>query len=300
MGESSEAGSEGSSSGSPMGKPSSKPGGQKPQTGANPTDMNPEAPMPSEGQNPAEDNGGGQGGGGNPPKSEGSGEGTPSEDPMTEQSKSNPPSTKPAAGNQKPGGQKPGQQGQQSQGQQGQSQSGGGPPGQAGSGAPPTSGEGGNQSGGEGTASGRAPQGKYEKPEAESTPLEQTPEQIDLENREKALSLQIKQLQEELSRGEVPDDLKDTGYSAEELDAFLRRLDQQIHNADSSTPEAQARQRQFEELLKGVDPGTQGELKIGATGDREASQSTGPNRRPTPKRFESAEKAFRKKMQKAQ
>ena len=160
-------------------------------------------------------------------------------------------------------------------------------------------GEGGNQSGGSGTATGHAPGSETAGPAPDSGPVNQTPEQIDLENRKKAIGLQIKQLQDELSRGEVPEDLKDTGYSAEELEAFLRQLDQQLHNTDSSSPEAQAKQRQFEELLKGVDQTTQGELKSGGTGERDASQSTGSNRLPTPKRYQSSEEAFRRRMQKA-
>ena len=107
-------------------------------------------------------------------------------------------------------------------------------------------------------------------------------------------------MQEELSRGEKPQDLLDElGISEDELDAFLQQLDQNLNHAgDETSPDALARRRQFEELLKGIDLNTNGDLKTSGTQPREASQSSGSNRRATPKKYESAEEAYRKKMQK--
>jgi hypothetical protein len=303
-GESSESGEGGESSKNGSEGTGKKPAGKKPAQGQSPAGQNPagEEPMPENSGTPPEDGGqGGQGGGSKP---EGA-EGTPAEDPMAEPSPEGQPPSNPQnkPGANKTGGNKPGENksqgqnpGQSGKGQSGQGQSGGKPGGDG----PPMQGEGGTQSGSGGTASGHAPGSDAAGPDSDSGPVSQTPEEIDLENRKKAIGLQIKQLQDELSRGEVPEDLKDTGYSVEELEAFLRQLDQQVHNPDSSSPEAQARQRQFEELLKGVDQTTQGELKSGGTGERDASQSTGSNRLPTPKRYQSSEEAFRKRMQKAQ
>lgn len=192
-----------------------------------------------------------------------------------------------------------GQSGGKQAGQQNGQQAGGQPGGQqAGQGNTPAGQAGNSSQSGGGTATGRGPDNDDRPP---SNPGTSAPsqEQIDSENLKKSIGLQIEQLQKELSRGEIPDDLKDTNYSVEELEAFLRQLYQQLHAGEAATPEAQARQRQFEELLKSVDSVEQGHLKAGATGEQQASQSTGGGVHRTPKRLQSAEEAFRRRMQKA-
>ncbi len=126
-------------------------------------------------------------------------------------------------------------------------------------------------------------------------------EAIDLENRKKAAGLAITKLLEEMSRGEKPQELMDElGYSEEDLENFLKQFDQDLNqSADPTSPEAQARRRQFEELLKGIELDAQGELKSGGDQPKNASQSSGSNRRPTPKKYESSEEAFRRRMQRA-
>ncbi len=125
-------------------------------------------------------------------------------------------------------------------------------------------------------------------------------EKVDLENRKKAASLALRELEKELSRGKQPQELMDElGYSEQDLEKFLQQFDQDLNQgADQLTPEAQARRRQFEELLKGIEVGAEGDLRSGGDQPRNASRSTGSNRRSTPKKYESSEEAFRKRMQK--
>ena len=278
-----------------------KTGQAKPKTGENPPEGEPmpAAPgeMPPEGGEP----GAGQGAGGGP-KPEGADAESPAEAEPGEGGK--PP--KPAPEN-KPapkGPKKPGQGNQPSQGGEpssGDSPTGAPPaPGGAGEGKSPSSGG----PPGQGAKSG-PPQDSSAPPDtgtpAESVPLNSPDEAVNLENRKKAAALAIKQLQEEMSRGETPQDLLDKlGYTEEELDAFLKQLDQNLNKAgDESSPEAQARRRQFDELLKGVELDSPGELKSGGEHERQATQSSGSNRRPTPPKYKSADEAYKKRLQKA-
>jgi len=123
---------------------------------------------------------------------------------------------------------------------------------------------------------------------------------VNLENRKKAANLALERLQEELNRGEKPQELMDElGFDEADLDSFLKMMDQNLNSgADETSPEALARRRQFDELLKNVELETPGELKSGGTQPREASQSSGSIRRATPKKYESSEESFRKRMQK--
>jgi hypothetical protein len=122
-----------------------------------------------------------------------------------------------------------------------------------------------------------------------------------MENRKKAASLALRELEKELSRGKQPKELmEELGYSEEDLENFLKQFDQDLNQSvDQQSPEAQARRRQFEELLKGIDVGADGDLRSGGDQPRNASQSSGSNRRPTPRKYEASEEAFRKRIQNA-
>ena len=134
-------------------------------------------------------------------------------------------------------------------------------------------------------------------PEGVSSPQEE----VDMENRKKAASLALRELEKELSRGKQPKELmEELGYSEEDLENFLKQFDQDLNQGvDQQSPEAQARRRQFEELLKGIDVGADGDLRSGGDQPRNASQSSGSNRRPTPRKYEASEEAFRKRIQNA-
>lgn len=122
-----------------------------------------------------------------------------------------------------------------------------------------------------------------------------------MENRKKAASLALRELEKELSRGKQPKELmEELGYSEEDLENFLKQFDQDLNQSvDQQSPEAQARRRQFEELLKGIDVGADGDLRSGGDQPRNASRSSGSNRRPTPRKYEASEEAFRKRIQNA-
>ena len=281
-------------------KPKTGPAKSKP--GENPTEGQPMPAEPGEMPPEAGSEGGGEGAGGGP-KPEGAESETPAETAPAEAGK--PP--KPGNGNKPaPKGtqKKPGAQGNKPS-ESGEPQSGESPPG-----GPPTPGEGSSGTPSSGSEPGAGaqngpPQGgtnpaDTENP-AEAAPLNSPEEAVNLENRKKAAALAIKQLQEELSRGETPQDLLDqTGLNEAELDAFLKQLDQNLNKAgDESSPEAQARRRQFDELLKGVELDSPGELKSGGNQERKATESSGTNRRPAPPKYKSADEAYKKRLQKA-
>ncbi|RLS56924.1 MAG: hypothetical protein DWH91_05520 [Planctomycetota bacterium] len=124
------------------------------------------------------------------------------------------------------------------------------------------------------------------------------PEAIDLENKKKAAALALEELREELSRGDVSQELlDDLGYTEDELDSFLKQLDERLNSAhDASSPESQARQRQFEELLKGIDLESEGQFKSGGDQERKATESTGSNRRPAPNKYRQAAEEYNKRI----
>lgn len=124
------------------------------------------------------------------------------------------------------------------------------------------------------------------------------PESIDLENKKKAAALALEELREELSRGDVSQELlDDLGYTEDELDSFLKQLDERLNSAnDASSPESQARQRQFEELLKGIDLESEGQFKSGGDQERKATESTGSNRRPAPNKYRQAAEEYNKRI----
>ncbi|QDT54132.1 hypothetical protein Pan44_21590 [Caulifigura coniformis] len=202
-------------------------------------------------------------------------------------------------GEQKQGGQdskdgggqssKPG--GDNASGKQSSSGEGGDPKPGMSSGAKP--GAGGAGSSGPGAAAAEGAQG-------EGSGGESTAEAANLENRKKATNLALKRLQETLERGDIDPELqKELGFTDDELRSFMDRLEERLADTgDDNSPEAQARRRQFEQLLKGIDLQTQTSKRAAGTGEGPSTSGFGTSGRPAPAEYRAAEKRYRESLNK--
>jgi len=82
----------------------------------------------------------------------------------------------------------------------------------------------------------------------------------------------LKRLKEELDRGDVdPELLKKLGWTDKDMQRFAERLERQLAEPKPNDPGAEARRRQFEEVLRNVDLESSGRRQ---TGSFNAQQST--------------------------
>jgi hypothetical protein len=185
--------------------------------------------------------------------------------------------------------------GQQGSGEQGSGQSGSGQQGsnqssQPGQGSATTGSSTGSGGSGDGSqspsGSGSGPGGNLE------------PEQADLQDKRRATELVLKRLQDELQRGEVSDELlEDLGWTEDNLRDFMSRLEQRLADTgEDQSPSAEARRRQFQEILRGLDYSAQSQRRDGSSGDRPVEEGFAAPRRPAPSEFRSDEEAFKKRL----
>ncbi|MBW3539148.1 MAG: hypothetical protein KY476_02665 [Planctomycetes bacterium] len=121
-------------------------------------------------------------------------------------------------------------------------------------------------SGGGGLRGGAPGPGQRDEP---FDPGEMTPEEVEqarLEHGREAANMVLRRLQDELNRGEIDEDwLKKTGWTEEQARRFAERLEENLQQSgDAATAEELARQRQFEEFLKGLTPQSTGRVRKGA------------------------------------
>jgi hypothetical protein len=119
-----------------------------------------------------------------------------------------------------------------------------------------------------------------------------------LEDRRRATELVLKRLQDELQRGDVSDDLlEDLGWTEDNLRDFMSRLEQRLADSgEDRSPAAEARRRQFQEVLRGLDYSAESQQREGGDGDRPVEEGFGAPRRPAPSEFRSDEEAFKKRL----
>ncbi len=125
-----------------------------------------------------------------------------------------------------------------------------------------------------------------------------TPDDPDLDNKKKATNLALKRLQDQLERGETPQELMDElGFNQQELETFMDRLEERLSDPGlDQTPETEAARRQFESLLKGIDYQSTGEVRGGGAKERSASQSLGSSNRPVPPEYRLDNEAYKRKL----
>ena len=286
-----------SQSGGEPGMPGDMPGeGSQSQPGGN---------QPGEG---APNNQGEGGGGDSPTSSEhapGSDSGQPPADGMPSGEGDMPGSGEQGSGEQGSGEPGSGEQGSGEQGgggQEGSGQEGSGSGGESGSGQ---EGSGGSQPG-EGTPSGGTRTGSGGSGDGSQAPEgsgggaggDLTPEQAELADKRRATELVLKRLQDELQRGEVSDELlKDLGWTEDNLRDFMSRVQQRLADSgQDNSPAAEARRRQFQEMLRGLQTDAESQRRDGARGDRPVEQGFAAPRRPAPSEFRAEEEAYKQRL----
>ena len=116
--------------------------------------------------------------------------------------------------------------------------------------------------------------------------------------KKKAANLVLEKLEEQLQRGKIDPELqKDLNVTPEQLREFTKKLEQRLAETagEDTSPEAQARRRQFEETLRTIDYNSQGTTRAGGDGPREASGGFAGPSRPAPPRYSDALRRYRER-----
>lgn len=113
----------------------------------------------------------------------------------------------------------------------------------------------------------------------------EVPEQADeavLEDRLNATNLVLKKLQEELDRGEVDGELlQKLGWTEADMKRFVERMQRQVRN-EGDDPSAQARRRQFEEMLKSLNLKSSGSRREAGDAPKQSATDFTDRRVPPP------------------
>ncbi|MFN0198050.1 MAG: hypothetical protein ACKVT0_14990 [Planctomycetaceae bacterium] len=153
-----------------------------------------------------------------------------------------------------------------------------------------------------GNASGEAGPAGDDSPAVGSSSHEiEDAEEANLEDKEKAVNLVLKQLEDQLKRGDVdPQLLKELGWTEEQMHKFVERLQQQMQQIDdeSQKPEDVARRIQFEEMLKNLDATGQAQKRTGENVKKTIGNEIGPRRLDVPPEFREAYEAYTKSLSK--
>src|SRR5690606_32664672 len=82
----------------------------------------------------------------------------------------------------------------------------------------------------------------------------ESPEEANLDYAREASNLVLRQLKDDLERGEVDEDLlKELGWTKDQLERFTKRLENRLKDpGDDQSPESIARRRQFEAMLESL------------------------------------------------
>ncbi len=305
-----ESGSKSEGGGSPpkSGSKTGSGGGKSASKGGSSADKQPAGSEKSGGpggpeKSATEDSGTSKGGGGiegtaSKPKSasdsEGSGKQRGSE---TDDKQSRPP----ASGDQKAGSESASKSGGESQsGESGESGSGSGSSGSGQSGSPSSGGKG---TGSKGASPGQAKssQGRPaagDEPDSEPQAASgegggETPavsEPVNVEDRLKATNLVLKELQDDLDRGKVDQELLDKlGWTEEDMRRFAERLQQRLSTDDAPADSGEAaRARQFREMLKSLDLKASSRERLDAFEQKEATTDFSDLRERVPQKYRGA------------
>jgi hypothetical protein len=123
-----------------------------------------------------------------------------------------------------------------------------------------------------------------------------------LEDERRAANLALRELQDQLNRGAVDENLKrQLGVNDADLQEFLRRMQERMSEPGTDeSPEARFRRRQFEEMLRGIEYGSTGGTREAASTPGETTRGAGGVRRPTPPEYRDQERAFREQQTRPQ
>ena len=128
----------------------------------------------------------------------------------------------------------------------------------------------------------------------ETSPVEPG-EEANMEYNRQATELILQKLKKELERGEVdPELLEQLGWNQEEMKQFADRLSRYLEESKRSeeSPEAKARQQQFQEMLKNLDLQKSGAQRSGEKEPKRDVMQIESKRTPVPPAYRSAYEKF--------
>ncbi|MGH7201581.1 MAG: hypothetical protein ACREJB_13305 [Planctomycetaceae bacterium] len=124
------------------------------------------------------------------------------------------------------------------------------------------------------------------------------PEAANLEYAKEASNLVLKKLEDQLERGEADQELlEQLGWNQDDLRKFTDRLRRELSRPDApQDPQAEARQRQFEEMLKSLNLGSTGTQRRGGSDRDRPSEGIGPRDLRVPPEYKELYEAFTRGM----
>jgi hypothetical protein len=122
-------------------------------------------------------------------------------------------------------------------------------------------------------------------------------DKVNLEDKLKASNMVLKRLKEELDRGEVdPELLKKLGWNEKDMQRFAERLERQLSQPKPNDPAAEARRRQFEEVLRNVDLESSGREQTGDFSNQKSTNNFSERRLPAPRSHRKAYEDYIKRL----
>ncbi|MDA1161919.1 MAG: hypothetical protein O3B13_02340, partial [Planctomycetota bacterium] len=130
-----------------------------------------------------------------------------------------------------------------------------------------------------------------------SDPNLQDADKTNLEDKLKASNMVLKRLKEELDRGDVdPELLKKLGWTEKDMQRFADRLERQLVLPKADDPGAEARRRQFEEMLRSVDLDSSGRQQDGNFRDQKSTSNFSDRRLAVPREYQGAYETYLKRL----
>lgn len=122
-------------------------------------------------------------------------------------------------------------------------------------------------------------------------------DKANLEDKLKASNMVLKRLKEELDRGEVdPELLRKLGWTEKDMERFAERLERQLAQPKPDDPSAEARRRQFEEVLRSVDLESSGRQQEGNFTDQKSTSNFTGRRLKAPREHRKAYEEYIKRL----
>lgn len=132
---------------------------------------------------------------------------------------------------------------------------------------------------------------------ANATSAVKEADKANLDDKLKASNMVLKRLKEELDRGEVdPELLKKLGWTERDMQRFAERLERQLAQPKPDDPNAAARRRQFEEMLRSVDLDSAGGEKSGEFRQQKSTRNFSDRRLPVPRGYKEAYEQYLKRL----
>ena len=125
-----------------------------------------------------------------------------------------------------------------------------------------------------------------------------TPEEVNLENKKKAVDLALKKLKDQIERGETPEELmEELGFSEQDLSTFMQRLEERLADPGiNQNSDAESARRQFNQLLKGIDYNSTGERRDGGNQPRQSATGLGGSNRSVPPEYRIENEAYKRRL----